>query len=76
VAVPMDASGPEPTFGTPTPLFADEYDFGRGISLANYDVAADGRFIMLRRDANSGTVRAVVNWTEELKQILASGGMH
>jgi eukaryotic-like serine/threonine-protein kinase len=76
VAVPMDASGPEPTFGTPTPLFADEYDFGRGISLANYDVAADGRFIMLRRDANSGTVRAVVNWTEELEQILAAGGVH
>lgn len=55
--------------------FADEYDFGRNISIANYDVTPDGRFIMLRRGANGGNLRAVVNWTEELKQILASGGV-
>ncbi len=30
---------------------------------------------MLRRGANGGKLRAVVNWTEELKQILASGGV-
>ncbi|HLE71285.1 MAG TPA: protein kinase [Vicinamibacteria bacterium] len=75
VAVPLDASGAEPVFGKPTALFADEYDFGRGISIANYDVTPDDRFIMLRRGANGGNLRAVVNWTEELKQILASGGV-
>ncbi len=75
VAVPMGASGAEPVFGKPTALFADEYDFGQGISIANYDVTPDGRFIMLRRGANGGKLRAVVNWTEELKQILASGGV-
>jgi Tol biopolymer transport system component len=75
VAVPMDASGAEPAFGKPTALFADEYDFGQGISIANYDVAPDGRFIMLRRGANGGKLRIVVNWTEELKRILAAGGV-
>jgi Tol biopolymer transport system component len=75
IAVPVDGSGAEPTFGKPVPLFADEYDFGRGISIANYDVTADGRFIMLRRGAHGGRLRAVVNWTEELKRILAAGGV-
>jgi hypothetical protein len=30
---------------------------------------------MLRRGANGGKLRVVVNWTEELKRILASGGV-
>jgi Tol biopolymer transport system component len=75
VAVPVDGSGVEPVFGKPTALFADEYEFGRGISIANYDVTQDGRFIMLRRGPSGGRLRAVINWTEELKQILASGGV-
>ena len=75
IAVPVDGSSAEPVFGKPVPLFPDEYDFGRGISIANYDVTADGRFIMLRRGPNGGRLRAVVNWTEELKRILASGGV-
>jgi Tol biopolymer transport system component len=75
IAVPVDGSGPEPVFGKPVPLFADEYDFGRGVSIANYDVTPDGRFIMLRRGPHGGRLRAVVNWTEQLKQILASGGV-
>ena len=33
VAVPFSAAGLEPAFGKPTPLFADEYDFGQGISI-------------------------------------------
>ena len=37
--------------------------------------AIDGRFIMLRRGPNGGKLRAVVHWTEELKQILAAGGV-
>jgi eukaryotic-like serine/threonine-protein kinase len=76
LAVTMDASGANPVFGKPTALFADEYDFGRGISIANYDVGPDGRFLMLRRDASNASLRAVINWTEELKQILAAGGVH
>ena len=30
--------------------------------------------IMLRRGATGGKLRIIVDWTEELKQILASGG--
>jgi Tol biopolymer transport system component len=75
VAVSMDASGAELAFGKPRALFADEYDFGQGLSIANYDVTPDGRFIMLRRGANGGNLHVVVHWTEELKQILAAGGV-
>jgi Tol biopolymer transport system component len=58
----------------PMAVFADDYDFGQGTSIANYDVTADGRFIMLRREPDAAKVRAVLNWTEELKRILATGG--
>jgi len=75
IAVAFDASGAEPAFGKPTPLFADEYDFGQGISIANYDVTRDGRFIMLRRGTHGSSLRVVIHWTEELNQILAAGGV-
>jgi hypothetical protein len=67
-------SAPEPVFGKPVALFADEYDFGQGISSPNYDVTPDGRFVMLRRGPNGTMLRAVVHWTEELRRILAAGG--
>lgn len=75
MAVAFDPSGAEPTFGKPTALFTDEYDFGQGISIPNYDVTHDGRFMMFRRGTQGNTLRVVINWTEELKQILAAGGV-
>ena len=39
VAAGLDASGAEPVFGKPVALFTDDYDFGPGTSIANYDVA-------------------------------------
>jgi hypothetical protein len=76
MAVALDASGREPAFGKPAALFADEYDFGQNISIANYDVTRDGRFIMLRRGTHgSSTLRIVIHWTEEMKRILAAGGV-
>ncbi|HUI39084.1 MAG TPA: protein kinase [Candidatus Nitrosotalea sp.] len=74
--VTFNGSGAEPVLGKPVALFADDYDFGQGISIANYDVMPSGRFIMLRRIPNGGTFRVVMNWTEELKEKLASGGVH
>ena len=74
MAATLDASGAEPVFGKPVALFTDEYDFGYNTSLANYDVTRDGRFIMLRRGTRGGHLRAVINWTEELKHVLAAGG--
>ena len=52
-------------------LFNDVYDFGQGLSIPNYDVTRDGRFLMLRRGTQGGTLRVVLNWTEELKRTLA-----
>ncbi len=75
ISVRLDTSSAEPAFDKPTALFADDYEFGGGASIANYDVTPDGRFIMIRRGANGGKLRVVVNWQEELKQILASGGL-
>jgi hypothetical protein len=75
VAVSLAASGAEPVFGKPLPLFLDDYDFGGGASIANYDVTPDGRFIMIRRGANGGKLHLVANWSEELKRILATGGV-
>lgn len=74
MAVVFDPASAEPVFGKPVALFADEYDFGQGTSIANYDVTRDGRFIMLSRDPQGGTLRAVINWTDELLQLLAVGG--
>jgi serine/threonine-protein kinase len=74
MAVPFDGRAREPVMGKPVPLFRDEYDWGAGITVANYDVTRDGRFLMLRREARSGDLRLVVNWTEELKRILAKDG--
>ena len=75
MAVAFDARGAEPLFGKPEALFADEYDFGQSISIASYDMTHDGRFIMLRRGTHGNSLRVVLNWTEELKQILAGGGV-
>ncbi len=75
VAVPFEPSGAAPRFGKPTALFTDAYEFGVGTSIANYDVTGDGRFIMVRRGGSGGKLSAVVNWTEELEQTLASRGV-
>ena len=75
MAVAVDSSRAQPTFGKPVALFADEYDFGQAISIANYDVTRDGRFIMLRRGSHGSSLRVVIHWAEELKQILAAGGV-
>ena len=75
MAATFDASGAEPTFGKPVALFTDVYDLGQNVSVANYDVTRDGRFIMLRRGTQGGRLRAVINWTEELKHVLAAGGV-
>jgi hypothetical protein len=74
MAVAFDGSGAEPSFGKPRALFADEYDFGQNVSLPNYGVTSDDRFIMLRRGTRGSSLRVVIHWTEELKQILAAGG--
>lgn len=64
MAVAVDTSRAEPTFGKPAALFADEYDFGHTISIANYDVTRDGWFIMLRRGSHGSSFRVVIPWVQ------------
>jgi hypothetical protein len=75
VAVSFDGSRDEPVIGKPVALFKDDYDLGQGVTIAAYDVARDGRFILLRRDAKGAGLSLVLNWTEELKEIIARGGV-
>jgi hypothetical protein len=73
-AVSFDGKADEPVLGKPLGLFEDEYDLGNSTTIANYDVTPEGRFLMLRRVAQGGHLRIVLNWTEELKRIFAKGG--
>ena len=75
MAVAVDLTGAEATFGKPAALFADEYDFGQAMSIPNYDVTRDGRVIMLRSGAHGSSLRVVVHWADELREILAAGGV-
>ena len=75
MAVAFGGASEAPSLGKPAVLFTDDYDFGQGLSIPNYDVMEDGRFVMFRRDSNGGRLRAVLNWTEELKRIIAAGGV-
>jgi Tol biopolymer transport system component len=74
-AVPFDGSKQEPSIGVPVALFKDEYDLGQGITIANYDVTKEGRFVMLRTDTKGASLRLVMNWSEELREIIARGGV-
>ena len=73
IGVPFDGSKNEPVIGKPAALFRDEYDFGLGLTSANYDRTRDGGFIMLRRETPGISLSLVLNWTEELKQIMSRG---
>jgi hypothetical protein len=42
----------------------------QNVSTANYDVAPDGRFVMIKDEAASGRLYVVLNWTEELKRLV------
>jgi hypothetical protein len=51
----------------PVSLFERSYALGPTLTAANYDVAPDGRFLMVKREADSGRLNVVVNWIEALK---------
>ncbi|HXK08976.1 MAG TPA: protein kinase [Vicinamibacteria bacterium] len=71
MAVSFDGRLPDPLLGKPQALFPDEYDVGLSTTIPMYDVTRDGRFLMMRREPGSGHLRIVLNWTTELKRILA-----
>ena len=58
----------KPAFRASPPRVLFQGRYARiGWPQANYDVAADGRFLMIRGDEQTlPTLRAVLNWSEEL----------
>ena len=73
MAVAISAE-PELTPGKPTLLFEGRYQPGTsgGNPGSNYDVAPDGRFVMIRAEEGSGPtqINVVLNWFEELKRLV------
>ena len=58
--------------GRPQVLFEGSYDTDPGgLGNPNYDAAPDGRFLMLRRGAESAAqITIVQNWFEELTRLV------
>ena len=65
------AAGPELSWNEPTELFSGDY-VQADVSGRPYDVAPDGRFLMLKRasGARPEEITVVLNWFEELKRLV------
>ena len=59
--------GPTPLLSDAVKLFEGAYAFGEDRTSINYDVSADGRFVMIRDDSNS-RLTVVLNWPVALGQ--------
>ncbi len=61
------------TAGKPRPLF-EEDRYQPSLGVRSYDVAADGRFLMLEMAEQPSQrvteLRVVLNWFEELKELV------
>ena len=75
VAVPFDGSGTSQSLASLRRFLRTSTTSDRGSPSPNYDVTNDGRFLMLRRGAQGGTLRVILNWTEELKRAIDRGGV-
>ncbi len=63
MAVTVTPIGNELQLSAPRQLFARAYAYGAGITIANYDVAKDGRrFVMVKDEAAVGRLRVILNW--------------
>ena len=67
------------SFAAPKLLFSGQYFTSLSANVHSYDVASDGRFLMIQAPGNGGTdapgsasIVVVQNWTEELKQRVPS----
>ena len=63
---------PDLTVSKPSLLFRGRFSMGPLRQTANYDVAPDGRFVMLREvvAGSSPDIIVVLNWFEELKRLV------
>jgi serine/threonine-protein kinase len=69
------ASEPQLRAGRPRVLFEGDYVSSGGFALPSYDVAADGRFVMIRESSGAGgaEIHVVQGWFEELRGLEATG---
>jgi serine/threonine protein kinase/Tol biopolymer transport system component len=67
VAVTFDGHGAAPVLGKPQVLFDQPFEYGQGISIANYDVLPDGRFVMLRAEPGGAPFHVIRHWADGLK---------
>ena len=65
-SVPMNAEG---VAGPPVFMFESPFERNPGPN-PNFDVAPDGRFLMIQREqpATPGEIRVIVNWVAELER--------
>jgi hypothetical protein len=60
------------TPGKPVLLFRGRYSYGSGVGLPTYDVAPDGRFLMIKNeDETAERPRIIINWADILQRIVA-----
>lgn len=65
MSVPVQIS-PTRSFGSPEVVFEGEYSFAPG---RNYDVSADGRFLMVKNAGFPSEITVVTNnWFQELTE--------
>jgi Tol biopolymer transport system component len=75
MAIAVDTEG-ELSFSPPVELFTGPYFFDVTSRSTSYDVARDGRFLMIQPEAGAGdapsqsSIVVVQNWTEELKRLV------
>jgi len=72
MAVTADLAGAVVGLGTPRQLFEREFASGGYITIANYDVLADGAFVMTEAEPGSPRLTVVLNWLDLMKRQLAS----
>jgi len=61
-------AGKDLTLSQPEILFSQHYNFGTGITFAQYDVSPDGQhFVMIKGTADSGRLNVVLHWFDELR---------
>ena len=73
LAVAVDFSGREPLLQKPVQLFDQAFASSTGTATPNYDVTADGRFIMLRARADSSRLVLTTHWSSALAEVLEAG---
>ncbi len=56
--------------GKPRLLFEGPYFMRRGGYPISYDIAPDGRFLMIRSNPAPIQINVVLNWFEELKRLV------